>query len=148
MHQDGCFLFILVRLKLSFALFLCIYIYVKQLSISVCPYPQYKLQYRQACVLEVLLHFGLLDSEREAIRVISPQSKAETIQNFLICVEMLFAAIAHQFSFSYKEFIKESVERKPLIDNLMQVLDVQDVVRYKNISTVCIRYIYLLSPFF
>jgi hypothetical protein len=30
--------------------------------------------------------------------------KAAYLQNFVLCVEMVIAAIGHQFSFSYKEY--------------------------------------------
>ena len=35
---------------------------------------------------------------------IKDAEKAAYLQNFVLCVEMLIAAVGHQYSFSYKEY--------------------------------------------
>jgi hypothetical protein len=84
----------------------------------------------QSCVLDVLMWLGVLQYGPFPFSpaLNSPESKAEYLQNFLICIEMLVASIAHTYAFSYEEFSKDIKERKPLFDNLMDVLDVGDVV--------------------
>lgn len=46
----------------------------------------------------------------------------------LICLEMVFAAIAHSFAFSYKDFIDYSKLNNPIFKNLGKVLNVKDLI--------------------
>ena len=48
-------------------------------------------------------------------------------QDFLICIEMFFAAIAHHYSFSYKPYVVEDDEGNTLISAFCAMLDVSDV---------------------
>lgn len=50
------------------------------------------------------------------------------LQDMLICLEMVFAAIAHSFAFSYKDFIDYSKLDTPIFKNLGRVLDVKDLI--------------------
>jgi len=50
------------------------------------------------------------------------------LQDGLICFEMVFAAIAHNFAFSYKDFLDYSKKQNPIIKNLGRVLDVKDLI--------------------
>ncbi len=52
---------------------------------------------------------------------------------------MFFAAIAHTYAFSHNDFTTKDKEKKPLIDNLLQVLDVHDVVSFLSKSSQCMR---------
>lgn len=47
-------------------------------------------------------------------------------QDFIICVEMFLAAIAHHFSFSYKPYIRESDEIS-CFESFMAMWDISDV---------------------
>ena len=49
------------------------------------------------------------------------------LQDFLICFEMVIAAIAYSFAFSYKDFIDYSKLENPIFKNLGRVLDVKDL---------------------
>lgn len=46
----------------------------------------------------------------------------------LICLEMVFAAIAHSFAFSYKDFIDYSKLDNPILKNFGKVLNVKDLL--------------------
>lgn len=48
------------------------------------------------------------------------------LQDFIICVEMFLAAIAHHFSFTYKPYIQEA-EEGSCFDSFMAMWDVSDV---------------------
>ena len=76
----------------------------------------------------VLVELGWIVTDDDAIQGSSAQSKAAGLHNFFICIEMFFAAVGHSYAFAYDEFANNTRERKPLLDNLMQVLDVHDVV--------------------
>lgn len=47
-------------------------------------------------------------------------------QDFIICVEMFLAAIAHHFSFTYKPYIQEA-EEVSCFDSFMAMWDISDV---------------------
>lgn len=48
------------------------------------------------------------------------------LQDFVICVEMFLAAIAHHFSFTYKPYIQEA-EEGSCFDSFMAMWDISDV---------------------
>lgn len=50
------------------------------------------------------------------------------LQDGLICFEMVFAAIAHNFAFSYTDFTDYSKMQKTIFKNLGRVLDVKDLI--------------------
>ena len=52
---------------------------------------------------------------------------AEAFQNFIICIEMFFFAIAHYFVFSHKPFIDLAAARAPCIHSCLRMLDVRDI---------------------
>lgn len=52
---------------------------------------------------------------------------AEAFQNFIICIEMFFFAIAHYFVFSHRPFIDPAAARAPCIHSCLRMLDVRDV---------------------
>jgi hypothetical protein len=53
---------------------------------------------------------------------------AKFLQDMLICVEMVFAAVAHSFAFSHKDFIDYSKLNNPIFKNLGRVLNVKDLI--------------------
>jgi hypothetical protein len=52
---------------------------------------------------------------------------ATQIQDLLICTEMLIAAIAHHFVFSYKPFIDHAASRPSYLSSFWSMFDFQDV---------------------
>jgi hypothetical protein len=46
----------------------------------------------------------------------------------LICLEMVIAAIAHSFAFSYTDFIDYTKVDTPIFQNLGRVLNVKDLI--------------------
>lgn len=48
------------------------------------------------------------------------------LQDFIICVEMFLAAIAHHFSFTYKPYIQDA-EEVSCFDSFMAMWDISDV---------------------
>lgn len=47
-------------------------------------------------------------------------------QDFIICVEMFFAAIAHHYSFSYKPYVQEA-EEGSCFDSFLAMWDISDI---------------------
>jgi len=70
----------------------------------------------QSCFIILLTKFNFF-SNRDA----------KILQDILICFEMVIAAIAHSFAFSYKDFIDYSKLENPIFRNLGRVLDVKDL---------------------
>lgn len=76
---------------------------------------------------------------------------SKNLQDFLICFEMLLAAIAHMYVFSHKQFVNETSGPVPITYSFNRVVDltdertdVVDHIRYIGIqkilnlcSTIC-----------
>lgn len=71
----------------------------------------------QCCFLMVLTKFDIFHHQT-----------AKFLQDLLICLEMVIAAIAHSFAFSYKDFIDYSKLDNPILKNFGKVLNVKDLI--------------------
>ena len=69
---------------------------------------------------------------------LSATTKATQAQDMLICIEIVFAALALSSAFSYQDFTDDDRARRPLMASLAEVLDPQDLAR-------CSFYIHLTS---
>lgn len=49
------------------------------------------------------------------------------LQNFLICIEMFLAAIAHKYSFSHQPYKEGILQHQSLCETLMAMWDLRDV---------------------
>ncbi len=71
----------------------------------------------QSCFLVILQKFDFFQGHT-----------AKFLQDMLICIEMVFAAVAHSFAFSYRDFIDYSKLNNPIFRNLGRVLNVGDLI--------------------
>uniref|UniRef100_A0A1B6DCU8 Transmembrane protein 184C n=2 Tax=Clastoptera arizonana TaxID=38151 RepID=A0A1B6DCU8_9HEMI len=81
----------------------------------------------QGVLISILVYTNVISfvfdtDDDDTIRNISSK-----IQNFLICIEMFLAAIAHHYSFSHKPYIDGIVENKSLCAAFLAMWDVSDV---------------------
>ncbi len=53
-------------------------------------------------------------------------------QNFLICIEMFIAAVAHHWSFSYRPYVDYAQEQHGCCFAFLHMWDVSDVRRGKK----------------
>lgn len=96
--------------------------------------------YWQGLILSVLVHEGFISdddpmpqhSEGAAAALkrsmgLSATTKATQAQDMLICIEIVFAALALSNAFSYQEFTDDDRARRPLMASLAEVLDPQDL---------------------
>lgn len=64
----------------------------------------------QGVIISILVYTGVISSifGTEA----DPRLVASKLQDFLICIEMFLAAVAHHYSFSYKPFVPHKEDRE------------------------------------
>lgn len=79
----------------------------------------------QAVFIALLVKAGII-SEEHTWDWKSVEAVATGLQDFVICVEMFLAAIAHHFSFTYKPYIQEA-EEGSCFDSFMAMWDISDV---------------------
>lgn len=81
----------------------------------------------QGVLIAIAVNTGLLDFLYDPGDSHSITSLSNQLQNFLICIEMFLAAIAHHYSFSYKPYVNDLVEKRTLCDAFITMWDVSDV---------------------
>lgn len=79
----------------------------------------------QAVFIAILVKVGVI-SENHTWDWKSVEAVATGLQDFIICVEMFLAAIAHHFSFTYKPYIQEA-EEGSCFESFMAMWDISDV---------------------
>ncbi|XP_013175452.1 PREDICTED: transmembrane protein 184C [Papilio xuthus] len=83
----------------------------------------------QGVIINILVFCGVIStifdiSDQDKIKVISSK-----LQDFLICIEMFLAAIAHHYSFSYKPFVSPFDPDRSCLGSFLAMWDVSDVKR-------------------
>ncbi|XP_076771548.1 transmembrane protein 184C isoform X2 [Arvicanthis niloticus] len=79
----------------------------------------------QAVIIALLVKVGVI-SERRTWEWQSAEAVATGLQDFIICIEMFFAAIAHHYSFSYKPYVHAS-EEVSCFYSFLAMWDVSDI---------------------
>uniref|UniRef100_A0A8C7ZFF5 Transmembrane protein 184C n=2 Tax=Oryzias sinensis TaxID=183150 RepID=A0A8C7ZFF5_9TELE len=79
----------------------------------------------QAAFIALLVKVGII-SEKRTWDWQSVEAVATGLQDFIICVEMFLAAIAHHFSFTYKPYIQDA-EEVSCFDSFLAMWDISDV---------------------
>ncbi|XP_035283280.1 transmembrane protein 184C isoform X2 [Anguilla anguilla] len=79
----------------------------------------------QAVFIAFLVKVGVI-SDSHTWDWDSVEAVATGLQDFIICVEMFLAAIAHHFSFTYKPYIQEA-EEGSCFDSFMAMWDISDI---------------------
>ncbi|CAG9563279.1 unnamed protein product [Danaus chrysippus] len=83
----------------------------------------------QGVIINILVYCGVIStifdiSDNDKIKIISSK-----LQDFLICIEMFLAAIAHHYSFSYKPYISPLAPTNSCLGSFLAMWDVSDVKR-------------------
>ncbi|XP_014255388.1 transmembrane protein 184C isoform X2 [Cimex lectularius] len=81
----------------------------------------------QGVLISIAAYYGILNMYFDVPKDVSANYLSNRIQNFLICLEMFIAAIAHHYSFSYKPYVNYLVENVSLCDAFYAMWDVSDV---------------------
>ncbi|KZS09946.1 transmembrane protein 184C [Daphnia magna] len=80
----------------------------------------------QGVIIAVLVFTGVITSWFSTNDV---EHAPQGIQNFLICIEMFLAAVAHHFSFSYKPYVDLAQDQHGCCFAFLHMWDVSDVRR-------------------
>ncbi|XP_068135380.1 transmembrane protein 184C [Hyperolius riggenbachi] len=79
----------------------------------------------QAVLIALMVKVGIISEDRvwdwKTVKDV-----ATGLQDFVICVEMFLAAIAHHFSFSYKPYVQEA-EEGSCFDSFLAMWDISDI---------------------
>lgn len=84
------------------------------------------IHYSQGVAIEVLIELGIITA---AFNVATEQDKiaiGRNVQDFLICFEMMVAALAHLFAFSHRPFIDLAAINDSCCLSFRRVLDTSD----------------------
>jgi len=81
----------------------------------------------QGFAISILVNTGVIAdvfgvTDKSDIKAIS-----SGLQNFLICIEMFFAAVAHHYAFSYKAYVDMAADHPNCCESFCQMWDVSDV---------------------
>ncbi|XP_070552202.1 transmembrane protein 184C-like isoform X2 [Ptychodera flava] len=79
----------------------------------------------QAVFIAFLVAIGVIKGNESLD--LDAETIATALQDFIICIEMFIAAIAHHFSFAYQPFIDENNDTAPWYTSFMAMWDVSDV---------------------
>lgn len=66
------------------------------------------------------------------------------LQDFIICIEMFLAAIAHHYTFSYKPYVQEA-EEGSCFDSFLAMWDVSDI---RDDISEQVRHVGKYQPFY
>lgn len=61
--------------------------------------------YSQGVIIALLVYFNVISSIFNTSDVEDIRNISSKLQDFLICIEMFLAAVAHHYSFTYKPFV-------------------------------------------
>lgn len=64
-----------------------------------------KIYFSQGVLIAMLVYFDVISSIFDTDSTAEVRDISSKLQNFLICIEMFIAAVAHHYSFSYKPFV-------------------------------------------
>lgn len=83
----------------------------------------------QGVIINILVYCGVIStifdiSDSDKIKIMSSK-----LQDFLICIEMFLAAIAHHYSFSYKPYVSPQNPSPSCLGSFLAMWDVSDVKR-------------------
>ncbi|OQV15313.1 Transmembrane protein 184C [Hypsibius exemplaris] len=80
----------------------------------------------QAIVISIVLHFTGT-GDQHLVPEHDEKHFSTSLQDLLVCIEMIFAAVAHHFAFSHKPFIDKQAQQIPFCQSFFHSLDVRDV---------------------
>ncbi|KAJ8676522.1 hypothetical protein QAD02_012309 [Eretmocerus hayati] len=80
----------------------------------------------QGVIIAMLVYFDVISSAFDTDNTTDIKHISSKLQNFLICIEMFLAAVAHHYSFSYKPFVNLA-QNQAWWEAFRQMCDISDV---------------------
>ncbi|XP_050300059.1 transmembrane protein 184C [Anthonomus grandis grandis] len=80
----------------------------------------------QGVLIAFFVYTGAISSTEPDVDGVSLSTR---LQDFLICIEMCLAAIAHHYSFSYKPYVKPGTRPQSCCSSFLAMWDISDVGR-------------------
>lgn len=81
----------------------------------------------QGVIISLLVYTGVISSVFGTEDQSDVKDISSRLQDFLICIEMFLAAVAHHYSFSYKPYVNDAAEHKSCCDAFLAMWDLSDV---------------------
>ncbi|XP_005097346.1 transmembrane protein 184C [Aplysia californica] len=85
------------------------------------------LSFWQALLIAILTETGAIPKNGTWVFYKDEKEVSTGLQDFLICIEMFLAAVAHYFSFSHKPFVNLAAEQQDCLRSFLSMWDVRDV---------------------
>ncbi|CAG5135698.1 unnamed protein product [Candidula unifasciata] len=85
------------------------------------------LSFWQAVLIAALAKLGAIPTNGSWIFYSNVKEVATGLQDFIICIEMFLAAIAHYFSFSHKPFINPAAQQQDCCTSFVSMWNVKDI---------------------
>lgn len=82
----------------------------------------------QSVIIAVLTYIGIITESFTAPGA-DVAEVGRSLQNFLICIEMFLASVAHYFAFSHKPYVDMAAQQVPCCLSFMSMWDVSDVTQ-------------------
>ncbi|XP_066999253.2 transmembrane protein 184C [Anabrus simplex] len=83
----------------------------------------------QGVVISILVYSGVISSAFNTEDTDTIKDISSKLQDFLICIEMFLAAVAHHYSFSYKPYVNVHAEQQTCCSAFLAMWDISDVQR-------------------
>ena len=102
---------------------------IRPLAKFVCIKAVVFLTFWQGLALHFLAALGFFPEGGEQVTTYSAADVAEGFQDFLICIEMFVASVAHSWAFSYRDYRDPALPTAGFRANLRSMFDLRDVAR-------------------
>ena len=100
---------------------------IKPVAKFVCVKAVIFFSFWQSIAIVVMVHMHVLSSRTLSIKDYDIKDVSSGLQEFIICVEMFVAALAHQFAFPVSDFGDAAPAEGSKLSSVLDVLDMSDV---------------------
>jgi hypothetical protein len=85
--------------------------------------------FSQGVLINILVFTGVISSAFDTSDDNTIKGISNKLQDFLICIEMFLAAVAHHYSFSYKPYVNVAAGQRSCCAAFLAMWDISDVQR-------------------
>lgn len=81
----------------------------------------------QGVAISILVNTNVISNVFDTTEKNDIKHISSSLQNFLICIEMFLAAIAHSYSFSHKAYVDMAADQPNCCQSFCHMWDISDV---------------------